>query len=161
MIKKKKIERFRVRRPEELESKTVGVAIRQADGRVYMDEQTMEWLGDLPFNMNTDAIPLFEDPETETDYQLHPCYPRLPIGQRVQDPNLYLHYLYSDEDFYFKSAYVIPLGRLFINIKTKPDERDKIPRLSKWTGCEVFLDRGFQILVAFNRNSLTERQHGW
>lgn len=162
LIKKKKSELFRVRIPNELESKHLLVARQaQTEGRVYMDEQTLEWLGDLPFNMNTDAIPLFEDPETDTDYQLHPCYPRLPISKKVQDPNLYLHYLYSGEDLYSKDADVIPLGRLFINNKTKPDERGKISRLSKWTGYEVFLGLSFQILLAFNRNSLVERQYGW
>ena len=160
LIKKKKSELFRVHKPKELESKNIWVA-RQAEGRIYMTEQTLKWLGDLPFNMNTDAIPLFEDPETDADYLLHPCYPRLPIGQRVQDPNLYLQYLYSGKDLYSKEAYVIPLGRLFINYKTKPDERGNISRLSKWTGYEVFLGLGFQVLVAFNRNSLAERQYGW
>lgn len=160
LMKKKKSELFRFHQPDMMESKNIWLA-RQAEGRVFMDEQTLEWLGDLPFNMNTDAIPLFEDPETGTDYQLHPCYPRLPIGKKVQDPNLYLHYLYSDEGFYSKDAFVIPLGRLFINNKTKPDERGKISRLSKWTGYEVFLGLGFKILVAFNTDSLAERQYGW
>ena len=132
LMEKKKSELFRVhQRHLRPENKNIWQA-GQAEGRVYMDEQTLEWLGDLPFNMNTDAIPLFEDPETDTDYQLHPCYPRLSIGKKVQDPHLYLHRLYSDKDpFYFKDATVIPLGRLFINNKTKPDEHGKIFRLSK------------------------------
>lgn len=159
LIEKKQSQLFRVQEPK-LESKNIFRAM-QAEGRIYMDEQTLEWLGDLPFNMDNDAIPLFEDPETDTDYQLHPCYPRLPIGKKVQDPNLYLHYLYSGEDLYSKDAYVIPLGRLFINKNTEPDERSKLPRPSKWTGYEVFLDLGFRIWIAFNRNSLAEQHYGW
>lgn len=162
LMEKKKSELFRVVQPQLEPKNKKNWPAWQAEGRVYMDEQTLEWLGDLPFNMNTDAIPLFEDSETDTDYQLHPCYPRLPIGKKVQDPHLYLHYLYSDEDsFYCKDALVIPLGRLFINHKTKPDKHGKISRLSKWTGYEVFLGLGFRILIAFNRNSLAERQYGW
>lgn len=161
-IKKKKSELFRVHIPNEVESKSIWVAMQaQAEGRVYMDEQTLEWLGDLSFSMSTEAIPLFEDPETDTDYQLHPCYPQLPVGKNVPDPSLYLEYLYSGEDLYSKNAHVIPLGRLFINTKTKPDERGQISRLSKWTGYELYLGLGFQILLAFNRDSLAERQYGW
>lgn len=38
-----------------------------------MDEDTCQWLGDIPYVLRNIAIPLFED-ETGVHYQIHPCY---------------------------------------------------------------------------------------
>ncbi len=135
-------------------------------GGFKMSEETLEWLGELPYSMGHSAIPLFGDPVTNTDYQIHPAYPRLPIGTRVPDPNLYLHRLHGSCEDRVRNVpdeYVIPLGRLFVNMDATSNAPIgfEFPRISRWTGYEVFIDLDFIIWIVFNNNSLLEGEYGW
>ncbi len=83
----------------------------------------------------------FED-ETGVHYQIHPCYPQLPVGRKAtKKAHAYVYRLASSSEspsFSTLGVFVFPFGRLFVN---KPDINEKTgPRVSKWTGYEVFLD---------------------
>jgi hypothetical protein len=107
--------------------------------RSLPDQKTIDWLGNVPFCMREEAIPLFVDGndyrDDSVDCQLHPHYTSLELGRTARRPHNELCRLSIDGNTLEDPDLIIGIGRLFVNIG---DGRGG--RISKWTGYEVFVD---------------------
>ena len=106
-----------------------------------------EWIGSLPSTMSGEAIPLFKDEDTETDYQLHLSYTWIdalhtaPFGSADDFVHGLLHVTKDDECEVIRDPnFVIPLGKLFVNKSSRSD----------WTGYEVFVSSSLGLWVIYN-----------
>ena len=124
------------------------------------DHKTRSWLGDLPFYMREDAIPLFVDGDDSgddsKDYQLHPCYTLLELGKTATQPQDEIFRLSIDDIVLEVPNLVIGIGRLFVNVSN-----GKAGRTSKWTGYEVFVDQELALWMVFDRHSIDPRAANW
>ena len=124
------------------------------------DHKTRSWLGHLPFCMREDAIPLFVDgddySDDSEDYQLHPHYTLLELGETTRKPHNELCRLSIDGNTLEDPNLVIGVGRLFVNVGN-----GKAERTSKWTGYEVFVDKELALWMVFDRHSIDPRAADW
>ena len=129
------------------------------------NQETRDWFGLLPHIMGTEAIPLFENSAdgVSEDYQLHPSYSWLTLGEEVNDP---------DEDFYRlgkaglqMSHLFIPLGRLFVNAENGNRFNARCnssrSRLTRWTGYEVFVSSDLALWIVFDEKSPASNARPW
>jgi hypothetical protein len=128
--------------------------------RSLADQKTRSWLGDLPFYMRQDAIPLFVDGDASDDdskdYQLHPCYTFLELGKTAKLPHNDLFHLSVNDNVLDVPNLVIGIGRLFVNVSN-----GEAGRTSKWTGYEVFVDQELALWMVFDRHSINPRAADW
>ena len=124
------------------------------------DNEKREWIGSLPSKMFKEAIPLFTDFDTRTDYQLHFSYTRMKalhtytFSSRVSHhvagnesdniPDYYVHSLLhatnrNEMELVSKPNIVIPLGKLFVNESGH----------SNWTGYEVFVSSNMELWIIY------------
>ena len=124
------------------------------------NNEKREWIGSLPSRMFKEAIPLFTDFGTRTDYQLHFSYTRMKafhtytFPSRVSHhtaengsdniPDYYVHSLLhvtdrNEVELISKPNIVIPLGKLFVNKSGH----------SKWTGYEVFVSSNMELWIIY------------
>ena len=124
------------------------------------DHETRSWLGNLPFYLREDAIPLFVDGDDHgndsEDYQLHPRYTLLELGKTATQPHDELCRLSIDDNMLEDPNLVIGIGRLFVNVSD-----GKAGRTSKWTGYEVFVDKELALWMVFDRHSIDPRAADW
>jgi hypothetical protein len=122
------------------------------------DHKTCSWLGDLPFYMCEDAIPLFVDDsgDDSEDYQLHPCYTFLDLDKTARQPHDELFRLSIDNNMLEVPNLVTGIGRLFVNVSN-----GKAGRTSKWTGYEVFVDQKLALWMVFDRHSINPLAADW
>ncbi|KAI4161634.1 MAG: hypothetical protein LQ342_004775 [Letrouitia transgressa] len=128
--------------------------------RSLADHKTRSWLGNLPFYIREDAIPLFVDgddhEDDSKDYQLHPRYTLLELGKTATQPHNELCRLSIDDNMLEDPNLVIGIGRLFVNVSN-----GKAGRTSKWTGYEVFVDKQLALWMVFDRRSINPRAADW
>lgn len=131
------------------------------------DEDTREWLASLPHTMSGEAIPLFEsnkDGDSE-DYQLHPSYSWLTQGVNADDPDIDFCQLSDTELQEPQNRLFMPLGRLFVNAANDNRFNKHVPqnrsRLTRWTGCEVFVTNDLELWIVFDGNSLASHASLW
>lgn len=124
------------------------------------DNKTRSWLGNLPSYIREDAIPLFVDGDDlgddSVDYQLHPRYTLLELGNTAMRPHEELCRLSINDKMLEDPNLVIGIGRLFINVSD-----GKAGRTSKWTGYEVFVDKELALWMVFDRHSINPRAADW
>ena len=120
------------------------------------DQKTRSWLGNLPFSMREDAIPLFVDGDDSEDYQLHPHYTLLELGKNARRPHNELCRLSIDGNMLEDPNLGIGIGRLFVNVGN-----GRAGRTSKWTGYEVFVDKELALWMVFDRHSIDPRAAHW
>lgn len=124
------------------------------------DHKTRSWLGNLPFYIPEDAIPLFVDGDDHgddsVDYQLHPHFTLLELGKTATQPHAEFFRLSIDGNTLEDPNLVIGIGRLFVNVSNGRAERT-----SKWTGYEVFVDKELALWMVFDRLSIDPRAADW
>jgi len=124
------------------------------------DNEKREWIGSLPSKMFEEAIPLFTDFDTRTDYQLHFSYTRMeglhtytfpsPVSHHAAEnesddiPDYYVHSLLhatnrNKVELVSEPNIVIPLGKLFVNESGR----------SNWTGYEVFVSSNMELWMIY------------
>jgi hypothetical protein len=124
------------------------------------DQRTRSWLGDLPFSMHKDAIPLFADGDASDDdskdYKLHPCYTFLELSKSAKLPHNHLLRLCIDGTVLDVPKLVVGIVRLFVNVSN-----GGAGRTSKWTGYKVFADQQLALWMVFNRQSIYPPAADW
>lgn len=116
---------------------------------------TREWIGCLPLDMSQEAIPLFVDVDSSTDYQLHPHYTTLELRNAVLQPHPEIFRLSIDGTTLKDPNLVCGIGRLFVN-----SDNAETGRTSRWTGYEVFVDNNLALWMVFDRSSITLSKTG-
>ncbi|KAJ8124876.1 hypothetical protein O1611_g8764 [Lasiodiplodia mahajangana] len=125
------------------------------------DLDTRDWLAMFPLDMRDEAIPLFEDDASATDYQLHPSFTGLDLGMAAENAHPEIFCLSTDGERISlgqpdRPQLVMGIGRLFVNTHNGGSER-----LSKWTGYEVFVDCELGLWIVFDRSSTSANHDGW
>lgn len=107
-----------------------------------------EWIRSLQRSIAGEAVPLFTDNDTGTDYQLHFSYTWLSalytgrIGPRDDDDFVHglLHITNNDDcEIIHNPAFWIPLGKLFVNKSG----------CSNWTGYEIFATGMLELWIIY------------
>ena len=110
--------------------------------------------------MREDAIPLFVDGDDSRDdledYQLHPHYTWMEVGKTATEPHNELCRFSINGNTLEDPNLGIGIGRLFVNFRNA-----KSGRTSKWTGCEVFVDRKLALWMVFDRHSNIPQAENW
>ena len=132
------------------------------------DPATRTWLRSLPHIMHGEAIPLFENSDSETleDYQLNPSYSGLNPGKTAEEPDLNFYHLPCTKPDELQKPYLfMPLGRLFVNMPVDNHLRKRcksnLSRLTRWTGYEVFLRNDLSLWIVFDKKSLNSDAKPW
>ncbi|KAI0537830.1 hypothetical protein GGR58DRAFT_470037 [Xylaria digitata] len=125
------------------------------------DLSTRDWLGRLPLDLCDEVIPLFDDDDSSTGYQLHPSFTNIALGSSDSDPHPDVFSLSVDgEKGRINKSYgpgvVMGIGRLFVNTSCADNGR-----LSKWTGYEVFVDHELGLWMVFDNQSKFHDHDGW
>ncbi|KAI0544253.1 hypothetical protein F4679DRAFT_591532 [Xylaria curta] len=125
------------------------------------DTDTRQWLSRLPLAMYDEVVPLFDDDNSSTGYQLHPSFTSLALSDVAQNPHPEIFCLSVDGKGVSLNTtdgphLIMGIGRLFVNAKAG----DK-GHLSKWTGYEVFVDYELGLWMVFDAQSKTYDHRGW
>jgi len=132
------------------------------------DPEALRWLSSLRHVLRREPIPLFQNnmDGSSEDYQLHPNYSWLRLGECVTDPDIDFYQMSSvDGDKVQNHRMFMPLGRLFVNAPNgdRLNKRcsSRRPRLTRWTGYEVFVSEDLSLWIVFDAQSLARGAQPW
>ncbi|KAI1109578.1 hypothetical protein F5Y14DRAFT_21831 [Nemania sp. NC0429] len=109
--------------------------------------------------MYDEVIPLFEDDDSGTGYQLHPFFTNLTLGNTARNPHPDVFCLSVDgnRNSSNKPDLIMGIGKLFVNINEEHREKP----VSKWTEYEVFVDFNLGLWMIFDDKATLHDYNGW